>query len=111
MANHINQPYFCIHSSYGFFYNQEYLEKWCEIAERRHNVIFYTYIHRSGADFSIVPSNFKVIRILEEEWPIYWDNTVSYNSGEICPKFINRYSQCLRCMKCLDTKMKIPHRR
>lgn len=48
-----------IHES-GDFYNQEYLDKWIEIASRYNNNVFYAYTKAFNLDFSKRPSNFIV---------------------------------------------------
>jgi hypothetical protein len=57
--NKLRYKYIRIHDS-GDFYNQEYLDKWFEIAKQFPNKIFYAYTKSLHLNFSSKPSNFMI---------------------------------------------------
>jgi hypothetical protein len=59
MIKSMNLPWFRIHES-GDFYNQEYFNKWAEIARRNPKTKFLAYIKNWNLDISKAPKNFTV---------------------------------------------------
>ena len=110
--------YFRIHVV-GYFYSQKYFDDWCEIARRRRDVTFYSYIeldHLIRINVIARPKNFILIYIkkfvdiihrTQDEFVdnvvILWDN----HQYEKCPKFEHDDTPCFLCMRCLDKPMQL----
>jgi Gene product 88 len=50
-----------VHDS-GDFYNQEYLDKWLDVARLVPDKVFYAYTKSVGLDFSRNPDNFRIVQ-------------------------------------------------
>ena len=75
--------------SIGDFYSQAYFNKWCNLADRFHKVIFLAYTRNYDIDFSSSPSNLKLYYSID-------------NSTEKFNKTIKKYAYAIRKEQSLD---------
>jgi hypothetical protein len=96
-----------IHES-GDFYNQEYLERWKDIADYFPGLTFYTYT-KSELTFEGAPDNMKFYMsaddsttkehlkwIASHSYPVAWTDTKWYTCKECDKK-----EGCLHCTHCM----------
>lgn len=103
--------YIRLHSS-GDFYNQEYFNKWNEIARCNPDIKFLAYTRNYDIDFSNKVDNFNIFYSTDKT-TIKMNNTLKqiaivYNKNEKInddTKICN--SKCKTCKYCFNTKMNV----
>ena len=109
--NKLNCRYFRIHTC-GEFYNQEYFNKWVQIAQNNPDVIFFTYTKNINLDVTR-PKNF--ILYVSDDLNIWSEHYTKFDGVSrikekneplpkgfsLCTNQINKNIKCIECKKCI----------